>query len=242
MGLCVGERRNAGMKGKNKTGKGEIAINIVKSIFGFIGMGTIISILLFLYQGFLKQPQIKCIINGNEKIFSVKDDFRSISMILHPQIVVRFDNDIILLIYLEEYYKEEVLHFDENKECRAVEAHAEYVEELQKYMKEGIISSVRLGNSGISGEEINERLHIYINTLGGVQYESEQGNDGKWYCITEQDGIIKDYDEHDDEISDRLYETNLVMKDDLAGMETDEAIRNLIQGISEEIIRITKGK
>ena len=220
-----------------KSGKG---LKVLKEVVKFLGVSTIIGIIWFLYNGFLRQPQIKCVIRDNEKIFSVKDDFRSVSMKLHPQMVIRFDNNIILLIYLKEYYKEEVLYFDEKRECRAVKCHVEYVEELQKYMKREIISFVHLKNSEISEAEINERLHIYVNTLGGVQYESEQGNERKWYCITEQDGIVIDYDEHDNEINNRLYETNLVMKDDLAEMKVDETIKYLIQGIAEEIIRITK--
>lgn len=209
-------------------------------IISFIGMGTIISVMLFLYNGFLKQPQIKCIIKGDEKIFSVKDDFRSISINLHPQMIIRFDDNYILQIYLEGYYEEEKINFDENKEAKAVHCHVEYVEELQKYMKKKIISDVCLSNGDISAAEINERLHIYVNTLGGVKYESEEGNEEKRYCITEQDGIVIDYDVLDEEISNRLYEASLVMKDDLESMETDEEINCIIHGVAEEIIRITK--
>ena len=217
--------------------------NVLKYIIGiisFIGMGTIVSIILFLYFGFLKQPKMKCIIKDNEKTFSVKDEFRSISMNLHPQMIIRFDNDNILQIYLEGYYEEENLKFNENKEAKAVQCHVEYVEELQKYMKEKIILEVHSRNSEISKTEINERLHIYVNTLGGVKYESEEGNEEKRYCIEEQDGIVIDYDEHNEEITNRLYEAELLMQDDLASIETDEKINSLIQGITEEIIHITK--
>lgn len=225
---------------ENKSEKSGNASKRLIAIISFIGMGTIISIIMFLYKGFLKQPQIQCINKGNEKVFSVKDDFRSISINLHPQLVIRFDNDVILQIYLEGYYEEDRLKFDENKEARAVQCHVEYVEELQKYMKEKIISEVCLRNSKISGTEINERLHIYVNTLGGVKYESEEGNEEKRYCITEQDGIVIDYDEHDEEISNRLYEASLVMRDDSASIKTNEEINSLIQGVAEEIIRITR--
>lgn len=223
-----------------KSEKSGNALKYIRGIINFIGIGTFIGIILFLYFGFLKQPQIKCIIKGDEKIFSVKDEFRSISMNLHPQMIIRFNNDNILQIYLEGYYEEENLKFDENKETKAVQSHVEYVNELQKYMKEKIILEVHSRNSEISKTEMNEKLHIYVNTLGGVKYESEEGNEEKRYCFEEQEGIVIDYDEHDEEITNRLYEAELVMKDDLASIETDEKINSFIQGVAKEIIQITK--
>ena len=225
---------------KNNSEKGGNAANLIIGIIRFIGMGSIIGIILFLFNNFLKQPNIKCVIKDNERIYSVKDDFRSILIKLHPQMVIRFDNDTILLIYLEEYYEEENLKFDENKEAKAVQCHVEYVEELQKYIKKKIISDVCFINRKISVAEMNEKLHIYVSTLGGVKYESEEGNEEKRYCITEQDGIVIDCDEHDKEITNRLYETSLLMKDDLESIETDEEINSLIQGVTEEIICITQ--
>lgn len=145
---------------ENKTGKSGKVLKVIMGIIGLFGMGTIIRLMLFLHNGFLNQPQMKCIIKDNEKIFSVKDDYRSISINLHPQMVIRFDNDIILLIYLDGYFEEENLKFDENKEAKAVRCHVEYVEELQKYMKKEIISRLCLSNNALSATEINERLHI----------------------------------------------------------------------------------
>lgn len=217
----------------------EKGVNLSKKvvwIFNFMGVGTIIALIIFVYNGFFRQPQIECVIKENEKFFSAPNEFRSILINLHPQMVIRFDDEIILLVYLEEYYEEEKLIFDENREAKAVMCHAEYVKEVQKYMKKKIISSVCLKDSEISATEINERLHIYVSTLGGVRYESKEGNEEKRYCIIEQDGIVIDLDEHDDEVLNRLYETNMVMKEDLAGMEADHGIDRIIEGVTEKII------
>ncbi|MCM1253681.1 MAG: hypothetical protein NC321_12735 [Clostridium sp.] len=215
---------------------GKIGIWIVS----FLGVGTMSGIILFLYHGFLQEPQIRCTVEADGKIFSVQNNFRSISINLHPQMLIQFDKENILSVYLKGYYEKEKLYFGKEKECKAIICQSEYVEKLQKYIKNEVISQVCLRNRELSMEEIDERLHIYVSTLGGVKYETEQGNEEKRYCIIEQDGIVIDYDEHDEEIYNRLYETELVMKDDFTGMKEDEKVNSLIQEISEEIIRITK--
>lgn len=228
------KREEEGKKGENKF------IMIIIAILSFLGIEMIFTIASFFYNGFLRQPQIRCVMKGDEKVFSEKSDFRNLSLYLHPQMVIRFDEHVILLVCLKQYYEEDHLIFDENREAKATLCHAVYAEKVQEYIKKEIISRVCLKNSDLSVKELDERLHIYVDTLGGVKYESKEGNEEKRYCIIERDGIVKDYDEYDEEIDNRLYAASLVMQDDLTGMETDEEIERFIEGVAEKIIFLAK--
>lgn len=211
---------------------------IILSIFKFIGWSGVACICLFVYNGWLRQPKIECFASNNEINFYIEEEYRNVTLMLHPQLVVQFDNYIILSVYLKGYYEEERLVFNREKTCKTIIMHPEYVEKLQKYMEKEIIQTVCLLNPDMKKEEMNYRLKIYISTIGGVSYQSEEGNRIKRYCVIENGGSVRDVDEHSEEIEERLYEAKLTMKDDGQEVESQKEINTMIQGVAEEIVKL----
>lgn len=223
------------VKGKEKIFK------LLKAlVIGLIGgAGGIGAAIWFIYGTFLKQPNMECAVEGKKITYSVKEDCRGLTLKLHPQMVIQFDDHIVLLIHLKEYYEEEFLYLTNDEEGRKVQAtmqHVEYVNELQRYIKEEIITTICSGNRQISKKEMNKRMKIYLSTLGGVRYTLLEGNEEKRFCIIETEGIVKDFDDNSPEISDRLYETQLKMQDDLDAIESDDKISDIIEGVAKEIV------
>lgn len=200
-------------------------------------LGIIWAVTLYLYKGFLIMPNIKCTIDDevNTINFSVTEEFRSITIKLHPQIVVQFDNYVLLLIYMDDYFQNEYIYFDEENKGHALIKRDDYANKLKHYMKDEIIRLVCAQDSKISPYEMSERLKIYISILGGVRYETKEGNEEKRFCIIIQDGIMKEYEEHDDEIMNRLNETTLVMRDNVIEIDRDMEIEIIILEMVKQI-------
>lgn len=218
-----------------KRGKNRIW-NSIATIIKICGGATIVfKFAFFLYKGYLIKPNIVYEKKGNQLVFSVEEDYRSMAIKLHPQMVIQFDNHIILLIYLNEYFAEDYLFFNRDKQVTADMSHTEYVNKLKRYMRKEIVHRLCINNPDASEDEINKRLKIYVSIVGGVRYESKKGNEEKRYCIIEKDGIIRDLDDDAKEIVNRLFETELVMGDDLTDIETEDKIDDIVQGITEEI-------
>lgn len=232
----MGEEINRNIKGKEKIVKYLKALAIGLGIGGAGGIGTIIC---YIYGTYLKQPNIECVVKENEITYSVREESRGFTLKLHPQIVIQFDNHIVLLIYLKEYYEEEFLYSSESEKGRKVQTtmqHAEYVNELQRYIKDEIITIICSDDNKISEKEMNKRLKVYVSTLGGIRYTLLEGNEEKRFCVIETEGIVKDYDENSKEILSRLYETQLRVTDDLDAIKADEKISNIIEGVAKEIV------
>ncbi len=232
----MGEEVNRNIKSREKIFKFLKALAIGLGIGGAGGIGTFI---WYIYGTYLKQPNIECVVEKNEITYSVREESRGFTLKLHPQIVIQFDDHIVLLIYLKEYYEEEFLYFSEGEKGRKVQAtmqHVEYVNELQRYIKDEIISIISSEDNQISKEEMNKRLKVYISTLGGIRYTLLEGNEEKRFCIIETEGIVKDYDENSKEILSRLYETQLRVTGDLDELKAEEKVSNIIEGVAKEIV------
>lgn len=232
----MGEETSRNIKGREKIVKYLKALAIGLGIGGAGGIGTII---WYIYGTYLKQPNIECVVKENEITYSVREESRGFTLKLHPQIVIQFDNHIVLLIYLKEYYEEEFLYSSESEKGRKVQAtmqHVEYVNELQRYIKDEIITIICSDDNKISKKEMNKRLKVYVSTLGGIRYTLLEGNEEKRFCVIETEGIVKDYDENSKEILSRLYETQLRVTDDLDAIKAEEKISNIIEGVAKEIV------
>lgn len=200
-------------------------------------IAAIIQIGTAFYNGWVRQPNIKsAVIDNNTIHFSIKREFRGVTIKLHPQMVIQYDNCVVLSIYLDGYYEEEFLYFNDDNECQAVRQHVNYVEKLQEYLEEEIAKQLCAKKKDLSKEEVRKHLKLHVINLGGVRYESAQGNDEKRYCIIEWDGIVRDLDKDSEEIQNRLYEARLQVKDDLISMENDEEIARIVDGITEPLI------
>lgn len=220
----------------------EKIIKVLKALaigLGIGGAGGIGTLIWHIYDNYLKQPNIECVVEKNEITYSTREDCRGFTLKLHPQIIIQFDDYIVLSIYLKGYYEEEFLYSSKEEKGRKVQAakqHIEYTDELQRYIKDEIITTICSGNHQISEKEMNKRLKIYVSTLGGARYTLLESNEEKRFCIIETDGIVKDFDDNSAEISNRLYETQLEMKDDLKAMKAEEKISNIIEGVADEIV------
>lgn len=202
------------------------------SVFSALGV-----VVIFLYKNFLIMPNIKCTIDDeqNKMVFSSKEDFRGITLKLYPQMVIQFDDYVVLLIHLDKYFQKDYLYFDENNKCQTEIQGKEYADKLEYYMREEIIRLVDAQDNRISQDEISNRLKIYISVLGGVRYETKEGNEEKRFCVIVEDGLVQDYDDHDQEITCRLNETSLEIQENIVGIETDTEIQTIIFEIVRQL-------
>lgn len=193
--------------------------------------------IVFLYRNFLIVPNIKCTIDSEQRKmnFSVKEDFRGITLKLYPQMVIEFDNYVVLLIHIDDYFQNSYLYFDEDNKCRAEIQGKEYTDMLKKHMQEEIVDLICAQDEEISPKDINERLNITVSVLGGVRYENEEGNVEKRYCIIVDNGLVHDYDVHDQEIVCRLNETSLEIQENFDDIDTDMEIEKIVMEIVKQI-------
>lgn len=232
----MAEEINRKIKSRKKIIKGLRALFIG---LGIGGAGWIINFTNSIYESFLKQPNIECFADENKNSYLVEGDFRGFTLKLHPQLVIQFDKYIVLLIHLESYYEEEFLCFEKDEKGRRGQVdiqHLEYVNELQTYIKSEVIKKVCSKNNQISEKKMDRRLKIYVSTMGGVRYMLLNSNEEKTFCIIEIAGIVKDYDDHSEEILSRLYETQLTLKDDLSAIKADEEIGDIIEEVVKKIV------
>lgn len=226
---------------KKKTKIQKIGIAGIIILFGikiadFLGGDIVYNVFSNIYSGWFAEPQIKCIPDGEILNFSVDRDFRSIMLHLRPQVVVQFDDYIILLIYVNGYFENEIIHFDQENTCKAKICRKGYTQEIQKYIEQEVIESLLNAGSGISRQELDDRINIYISTVAGVSYETKNGNYEKRLCIIETSGIVSDYDEHSKTVKDRLYDVEyIITKEDSENFRDDEKIALFINTIADEI-------
>lgn len=114
----------------------------------------------------MDKPIIKAYEQNDSMEFEINGDYRSVSMKIHPQLLIQYRNKVILSIYLMDYYKNEFLQFNTEGKCSAQKQYEEYVGSLQRYLKEKIVRKV----SDEHRVDIKEELQIYVSSVGGVSY------------------------------------------------------------------------
>lgn len=212
---------------------------LFKLLVYLLPAGVGLSAVTYVYQNYIKDPVIECIPKDESLTFSIDDDFRGIWMRIYPQLMIRYDNQVLLLIHLKGYFEEEVLQFQEDGTCQAVICHGMYAEKLSAYLKENIVKETVAKDSTISREALEEHINIEISSIGGVRYMNKQGNQEKRYCIIETDGLVIDVEADSEQIKDRLDEMELPTGSDLINVGGAD-LEEIVQVLSKEVIKITK--
>lgn len=212
---------------------------LLKLLAFLLSTGLLSSASMYFYQNYIKNPIIKCIPEEESLTFSIDDDFRGVWMRIYPQMMIRYDNQVLLLIHLKGYFEEEVLHFQDDKTCQAVICHGAYAKKLGAYLKENIIKETISKDGTHNQEALEEHIQIEVSSIGGVRYVNEQGNSEKRYCIIETSGLVVDVETDSEEIKHRLDETELPTFSDLINVGGED-LEEIVQVLSEEVIKITR--
>ena len=223
-------------KPQNREGRKLIWKNFEKFICA-VGVTTILATfgrgLIWTHNNYWADPVIKCYEENESIEFMTDGDYRALKLRIYPQLVIRYNNKVLLQIHLKGYFENEFLQFDKNGKCSVQKQYEDYVGSLQRYIKEEIMSMVN--NNGTKGG-IKEGLYVYVSSVGGVSYVNNKGNIEKRYCIIEKDGIVIDYDVEDREIKNRLYETELEVGGYLNKIEDQDEVSKIVQEVSEKVI------
>ena len=93
---------------------------VVAVIVALIGAGAIGFGITFVENHF-SRPIISCQEGDDDESieFELNEECRDAALILHPQIMICYGNKVLLLIYLDGYYEEDFLKFDNEGKCCA---------------------------------------------------------------------------------------------------------------------------
>ena len=83
-------------------------LDILKFLFP---VGLLGSFILYCYNNYFVSPKIEYIYDDKKDAFSVQADFRGITMRVYPQMLICYDNYVILVTHLDEYYDQEFIYF-----------------------------------------------------------------------------------------------------------------------------------
>lgn len=223
------------MEEKRKKTVWEIVIECLK-VTGIVTL--LVTAATFLHRNYFKEPKLTYSpsVDGETITFSTAGDYRSITMEVHPQLVIKYGNTVILRVYLIGYYESESLSFSEEKKAKAVICNGEYVQKLKEYLEDGIIQT--LGE--VCGEaEAKENLDIYLETVGRVKYENALANQvkTKGIIISHAEEEIRDVEIDSKEMESRCCEVDLELKENLLDLEQDETVKEMKTQILDEIIK-----
>lgn len=227
------------MEAKSNTNKKNIFISfksVIIAVTGFIGFSGLTGIVRSVKQSYFEKPALSCQIKSDGIQFQVAQDFRNVTLNLHPQLVVLYGNkDIFLFIDLIDRYEPEFMQLDQAGRCETKQLHQHYLDEVKDYIKRKVYSRLEQISTTEEAEEICSRLTIEESLMGGLQYMSlADGANIKKSCIIEKDGMVRDVPLDDKEIDERLWETEITLYEDLkeANLATlDEIAQSLADGL-----------
>lgn len=183
---------------------------------------------VYLFVNLLAMPIIKY--NKNTGELTVTNSVRSVSLYPHPQIVVKYNNEIIQLIHLIGYFKHDVVYFEDGKAS---------LEETDPQCSDRLLSCIRTQVidkcPAVNAPEIDSHLDIYIGMVCGVRYQTRFGNTVNRYCIIEDDGMVVDCSPDSAEVKNRLFDYDLVLSDDPNWISQSCEVTELVDFIAEEV-------
>ena len=192
------------------------------------------------YEAHIVDPKIQCTVSEDEDFFQVSEDYRAVSLHLRPQIVVKFENHVILCICLKNYYEDEVVSFD-GTSGGARKKNRLYVDTLRRCIKDGILKDIK--KFGPEAEKRAEMsLEVYESLLGGIEYQNWRGNHIKKLCIIGKENLIQDYSEEATVISHRLNDMELETAGDPTSIAQDKGIERIVYTASDTIYSSAIGK
>lgn len=184
------------------------------------------------YQNHMVRPKMEYkSVEGRDHL-SVQEDYRWMKACLRAQVVVKYRNHVVALVYVNGYYKNEHVVF-EGKEGVAEQADPGMAEELKYYTWKSILKSLEETYGEKAVQETD--LDVHISILGGVTYANKRGNEDKEYCFIAEEGSILDYDKGSWVIDKRLREHEIDLPSDVESMERDKEIETIIRKVSTHI-------
>lgn len=186
------------------------------------------------YKKYAIKPFIKCVIKDDKLSFSTEGSYRSIHMRAYPQLLIVYDKNVLLLAHLQGYYENEVVSFDEDGSCEVIIQNRASVDNFAVNLKKEIIQKVIANDNLASIEELEKLLKMEVSSIGAVRYVKNDSNEEMDYCFLESNGLIKDIERDSQEISDRLYELELLVTDKKVVLENDK-FEQIVLAISDEI-------
>ncbi len=209
----------------------------------------IITLIVFSYSNIFAVPQIKFYQENDNDVYKdvylvknlVGTDFAGVSMITHPQILITYKDNVILIAHLNNYYETEYLIFDSDNKAIGVKTNQEYCTALIQYIRTQILEQI--GNS--LGKQIQQNIEsdfrIYDSILAGIQYKNMLISERKKMCIIEDGGIAIGYTDIKNKIiSNRLYEMEIDLANDEQVIYIDSKVSQIINTVSNEILKLYK--
>lgn len=187
----------------------------------------------WVYCNYLIKPILAYYADSGE--FSAQADFRTITMRVYPQMEIRVDNVVFQMTHLSGYFESEMVYFKERKGYIR-KTNQEYERELRSRVREGILSQLEESLGKEAAEEIALRLRVSVSFIAGVKYQAPRRSAEKKYCVIESDGLLIDCSD-EKEIQERLYESELTLKEDPDMISMDPQVREIIRVSAEEIGR-----
>lgn len=226
---------------------GKFIQNIPKIVAAITALATLfVPTVQILYKNYFVEPKIQCYPGEEEDSFKVSEEYRAVNLHLRPQLIVQYDNRIILCIYLKNYYEQESVVFTESSSTNetsgtAPKKNQSYVDNLRQSIYAGILKDAEKYNTK-TVKEMKDQLHVYISTLGGVAYQHARGNLIIRQCIIGKENLVQDYGNGAMVISRRLNDMELDVEIDPANSAQKAAINQIICTVTDKICDRTTGK
>lgn len=202
-------------------------------IFGLIFWGVFV-IIVYVREKmnmYFEEPDVRYYIEDNAMKLNVSGEFRSVTLNLHPQLMVRYgDRDVILLFHLIGRYEPFSMLVNEDGEARVNIRCQDNLDEIKRYIKEKIEHALSATSEKIAWQRVYVEESLVI--LVGYMTESDKTYI-KMYGLIETYGHLTKAS--DDILNDRLWECKL----DLNEVYTEQ-IDVAIDEIVKEIIEIEK--
>lgn len=199
-------------KGKREAKKRIKASDLAKLIPTAVLVTALLSGSVWWYNNHLVAPRLNFTSTDTQDRFTVAEEYRGVSVSLHPQLIVRYRTSVILIAALDGYYRNAYISLD-GKSGYAEKTNQKYLEEIMAHIREGVLQELTALRGEEEAQAVFGELLVYTSVLGGVQYENRRGNSVKTYCFIEEGGLLLDYAPDEEVIARRLNEVEIDLED-----------------------------
>lgn len=215
-----------------KTDKKSTVLTVLSLLISAGVLGSMFRGCYWVYQNYFVEPILTYYADTGE--FSVQADFRGITMRVYPQMEIRVDNVVFQMTHLSRYFESEMVYFKDRKGC-VKKINEEYERELRAYVRAGILTALEESLGEEAMEEIDAHLRVSVSFVAGVEYQAPFRNKPKRYCVIESNGLLVNYGTNEEKIKERLYESELTLKEDPDEVPMDPQVGEIIRVSAEEI-------
>lgn len=238
------------MPGKREAKQKRVDLQWLSGIVTGVAVPLLIALLTFLanlggqfYQHHIAQPWLQCSQTTEEYHIHTSEVRQGTQILLHPQLIVRYQSYMLLAVYLDGYLENEYVALNTG-EGKAVVVDPVGMEELDLYIRAGLLNRIEEAHGKEVRKQIESDLVIYISTIGAVTYVNEGGISSQKFCIIGYENIFLDYSPEDLVVSKRLNEKRLPLSNGRAdlrqGGDADQIIIALSDWIDQRFISKTE--